>query len=171
MVVVVMGVTGCGKSTIGRLLARRLGVPFYDGDDPDVVPVYASSEVFQGYFAQAHAALAPLGAAHYLFMGDDVLLNPTVNAENLAERLGLGPETGFFPVLKSLCEADARWSPIFYPFKAFAPTPFVTVGDALPSRTEAEARFAAHGLAVQPLRWGQLLRLHRRKYQPACLLP
>jgi gluconokinase len=30
---VVMGVSGCGKSTVGTLLGQRLGVPFYDGDD------------------------------------------------------------------------------------------------------------------------------------------
>lgn len=30
--VVVMGVTGCGKSTTGQLLADRLGVPFLEGD-------------------------------------------------------------------------------------------------------------------------------------------
>jgi carbohydrate kinase (thermoresistant glucokinase family) len=33
MIVVVMGVTGSGKSTIGRLLAARLGLAFIDGDD------------------------------------------------------------------------------------------------------------------------------------------
>jgi carbohydrate kinase (thermoresistant glucokinase family) len=33
MFVVVMGVTGSGKSTIGRRLAERLGLPFYDADD------------------------------------------------------------------------------------------------------------------------------------------
>lgn len=32
-VVVVMGVAGSGKSTIGRALAERLGWPFYEGDD------------------------------------------------------------------------------------------------------------------------------------------
>ncbi|CAL9329875.1 gluconokinase [Streptomyces sp. enrichment culture] len=32
-VVVVMGVTGTGKTTIGVLLAARLGVPFAEGDD------------------------------------------------------------------------------------------------------------------------------------------
>lgn len=31
--VVVMGVTGSGKSTVGRVLAERLGVPFADADD------------------------------------------------------------------------------------------------------------------------------------------
>ena len=30
--VVVMGVSGCGKSTVGELLADRLGVPFLDAD-------------------------------------------------------------------------------------------------------------------------------------------
>jgi gluconokinase len=30
--IIIMGIQGCGKSTIGELLARRLGVPFIDGD-------------------------------------------------------------------------------------------------------------------------------------------
>jgi gluconokinase len=30
---VVMGVSGCGKSTVGSLLGKRLSVPFFDGDD------------------------------------------------------------------------------------------------------------------------------------------
>lgn len=33
MFVVVMGVSGSGKSTVGRALAQRLGCPFYDADD------------------------------------------------------------------------------------------------------------------------------------------
>jgi gluconokinase len=33
VVVVVMGVSGCGKSTVGERLAKRLNCPFYDGDD------------------------------------------------------------------------------------------------------------------------------------------
>lgn len=31
--VIVMGVSGCGKSTVGRELARRLGVHYIEGDD------------------------------------------------------------------------------------------------------------------------------------------
>lgn len=31
--IIIMGVSGCGKTSIGKLLAERLNVPFYDGDD------------------------------------------------------------------------------------------------------------------------------------------
>lgn len=31
--IVVMGVSGCGKTTVGELLAERLGLPFAEGDD------------------------------------------------------------------------------------------------------------------------------------------
>ena len=33
MVVIIMGVSGSGKTTVGRLLAKDIGWPFYDGDD------------------------------------------------------------------------------------------------------------------------------------------
>lgn len=33
MIYIVMGVSGCGKSTIGSNLAKALDIPFYDADD------------------------------------------------------------------------------------------------------------------------------------------
>ena len=33
MIAVLMGPMGCGKTTLGLLLAKELGWPFYDGDD------------------------------------------------------------------------------------------------------------------------------------------
>jgi carbohydrate kinase (thermoresistant glucokinase family) len=33
VVIVVMGVTGVGKTTVGQLVAAQLGLPFYDADD------------------------------------------------------------------------------------------------------------------------------------------
>jgi gluconokinase len=32
-VLVIMGVSGSGKTTVGRALAAQLGIPFFDGDD------------------------------------------------------------------------------------------------------------------------------------------
>ncbi len=31
--IILMGVTGCGKTTVGRALSKRLDWPFFDGDD------------------------------------------------------------------------------------------------------------------------------------------
>jgi gluconokinase len=33
MIVVIMGIAGCGKTTVGQRLASDLGWPFFDGDD------------------------------------------------------------------------------------------------------------------------------------------
>lgn len=33
VIILLMGVSGCGKTTVGRLLADQLGWPMYDGDD------------------------------------------------------------------------------------------------------------------------------------------
>jgi carbohydrate kinase (thermoresistant glucokinase family) len=33
MILILMGPMGCGKTTIGKLLSKKLGWPFYDGDD------------------------------------------------------------------------------------------------------------------------------------------
>jgi carbohydrate kinase (thermoresistant glucokinase family) len=33
MVLILMGPMGCGKTTIGKMLGKRLGWPFYDADD------------------------------------------------------------------------------------------------------------------------------------------
>jgi gluconokinase len=46
-VYVVMGVAGCGKTTVGQALARHLNCPFYDGDDfhsPENVAKMASGK-------------------------------------------------------------------------------------------------------------------------------
>ncbi len=33
MIIVIMGIAGCGKTTVGQHLAAALGWPFFDGDD------------------------------------------------------------------------------------------------------------------------------------------
>ena len=31
--VLIMGVSGCGKTTVGSLLSKEIGLPFFDADD------------------------------------------------------------------------------------------------------------------------------------------
>ncbi|GAA3605641.1 NADP-dependent phosphogluconate dehydrogenase [Flavivirga amylovorans] len=33
MIIILLGVSGCGKTTIGKQLSERTGIPFFDGDD------------------------------------------------------------------------------------------------------------------------------------------
>ena len=33
MVIILMGVSGCGKTTVGKRLSQKVGLPFYDADD------------------------------------------------------------------------------------------------------------------------------------------
>jgi 6-phosphogluconate dehydrogenase len=41
-----MGVSGCGKSTIGSLLSKKINIPFFDGDD--FHPDYNIEKMFNG---------------------------------------------------------------------------------------------------------------------------
>ncbi len=64
--IVVMGVEGAGKTTVGRLLARELGVPFLDADD-----------------LHSPAAIASMHAGHPL---DDAQRMPWLRRVNVALR-------------------------------------------------------------------------------------
>lgn len=66
-------------------------VPFYDGKRENVIPVYESSYQFQGYVAQAMREFYHETYTHYLFIGDDLLLNPSINQENFFEFFNLDP--------------------------------------------------------------------------------
>lgn len=109
---VVMGVSGCGKSTVGALLGERLGVPFFDGDD--FHPAANKAKMAGGvplndddrapWLARIGAALAsPEGAGSCIiacsalkrsyrnllrsFAPDTVFIHLTGDATTLSERL------------------------------------------------------------------------------------
>ena len=66
MIVVVMGVTGAGKTTVGRLLAATLGCEFLDADDyhpPANVAKMRAGQPLDGRRSPALARAAERGAA------------------------------------------------------------------------------------------------------------
>ena len=137
----------------GRFSTVRFLVPFYRGTDPDVIPVFASSATFQGYFAQAQAALAGEGFSHYVFVGDDLLLNPAINEGNLHAWLRLTPAAGYIKHLEAFSTLTSRWTYFNRTLAALRFDYLVNAEAELPPRAEACARLDAHGLPTGPLGW------------------
>ncbi|MBU2018625.1 MAG: hypothetical protein KJ941_03180 [Bacteroidetes bacterium] len=72
-------------------------VPFYDGDRPNVIPVFETSFYFQGYIPQAAHVLNKLDCDNFLFIGDDVILNPEINEFSVHEIFRVKQSDGFIP--------------------------------------------------------------------------
>lgn len=67
----------------------RFLMPFYDGTDSDVIPVYGSSHQFHGYAIQAYHKLKDIPCTHYLFIGDDLIIHPVFDEMNFVGRTGM----------------------------------------------------------------------------------
>lgn len=72
-----------------RFSEIRFLMPFYDGADADVIPVYESSWQFQGYFIQAYEKLKNIPCTHYLFIGDDLIIHPDFNETNFVAQMNI----------------------------------------------------------------------------------
>jgi hypothetical protein len=127
-------------------------MPFYTGDRANVIPVYGNAHYFSGFVAQGFRHFHRPEFTHYLFIADDLILNPAVDARNFQEAMGLPPghcylpgfhrtgpkEQGFWMHARSSVE----WTP-----KAWG----LEVAHQLPSAEEAAARLKRHGLRLEPL--------------------
>jgi hypothetical protein len=82
-------------------------VPFYDGDRSDVIPVYENSFYFQGYFSQGFKHYFREEYEHYIFLADDMVLNPAINEDNYKEFFQLTKESSFIPEIFTL---DNFWN-------------------------------------------------------------
>lgn len=72
-----------------RFSEIRFLMPFYDGTDSDVIPVYESSWQFQGYLIQAYEKLKDIPCSHYLFIGDDLIIRPDFNEINFISQMNM----------------------------------------------------------------------------------
>ena len=125
-----------------RFSEIRFLMPFYLGEEQDVIPVYDTSYYFQGFIAQAYARIMEMDAEYFLFIADDLIIHPDIDEWNAAQKLGLLNEKEvFYPWLSELNQrgrfewAHTKWSS----------QPFTTRGMAwrseLPPRDDAFALF------------------------------
>jgi hypothetical protein len=132
-------------------------VPFYDGDKENVIPVYEGSNYFQGYVAQAFRAIYRPELTHYIFTGDDCILNPAITESNVAEQVGLPDGTDFcFDLIDLASIRNWTWWHAHKGVDFFTNRKGVEAQRELPSYEEAVSRFSRHGIEVQPLSYDNL---------------
>jgi hypothetical protein len=126
-------------------------IPNYAGDREDVVPVFGNGHRFHSFVAQAYHHLAPLDADHYLFIGDDLILNPAIEEKTVPTAFGLQGDRCFLPFILPLWDLD-RYYGLAHDAYYWRPTmPGAEVADLLPSIAEAQRRFAKAGYPVRSL--------------------
>lgn len=70
-------------------------MPFYDGNETDVISVFGGSFLFHSFIAQAKNKLLEIECDRFFFIGDDLILNPRLNENNICEYLNLDFDSCF----------------------------------------------------------------------------
>jgi hypothetical protein len=133
-------------------------MPFYDGDRPNVIPVYENSRYFQGYMAQGARHFIRETFSHYLFIADDLLLNPGIDEANCGDYFHTGGNTCFVPELICLHELEPWWPRVADALAYRVRQPFIEADNELPTYDEALRCFEKFGLTVGPLSVAQVWR-------------
>ena len=95
-----------------RFPVIRFLVPFYDGADRDVIPVYESSYQFQGYFIQAYDRLMDTNAKSFFVIGDDLIIAPWINSSNIIDILDMRDKDFFTHCINKFnTKGVFRWQP------------------------------------------------------------
>ena len=143
----------------GRFSSIYHLMPFYQrpGDEKsnkieeqNIISVYDSSYYFQGYLAQGFQHYYQEDAPHYIFIADDLMLDPHINENNYAEYFNLSENSGFIDYFDYLGDALAprawSWSAGGYEFNKRVPG-LEEIGE-LPSAVEANNKFQSLGLSA-----------------------
>lgn len=127
-----------------RFSVLRFLMPFYDGNEPDVIPVFEAGDYFHGFFHQAQDLLLGLDCDGFLFIGDDLIIHPGIDETNAEQYLHVeNSDVG-------ICETEMinREDGFSWIHARSATTPFVmnTINwrDVLPLYEEAMERFATY---------------------------
>lgn len=125
-------------------------VPFYDGPQNNVIPVYGRSIFFQGYIAQGASHFYNESYDHYLFVADDMVLNPAINEENYMSFFEVDKNQSFISELRPLHKFGSwigTWSGVFYKKKQ----KYVEAESELPSYEDAQIKFQEQGVSIREL--------------------
>jgi len=137
-----------------RFSNRYYLMPFYDGDIPNVIPVYENCSYFQGYFAQGLPHFYNDNFTHYVFIADDLILNPLVNEKNIVTKLHIDNNSAYLPRRQPLNTISNYWMHTISSINALKNAqakhyPFEGLLDELPTFDEAATLLERHGIDFQ----------------------
>lgn len=137
-------------------------VPFYDGKQKNVLPVYECSFYFQGYLPQVWSKIKSDDFSHYFFISDDLLLHPEINAGNCLNKLGLTENDAFLPnPWGVITDLTAEW-PNFMPsinsfhLQANLKHHFPKWGKTFLPKFEAKEKIEGYGFLSRDIQWKDL---------------
>ncbi|WBH17442.1 hypothetical protein [Sphingomonas radiodurans] len=93
----------------GRFSELLFLIPFAEVDDPDVITVYRGSYAHAAYISDARARLSTIDCDYFLFVHDDVLLNPQFDESSFTDLLPLGRDDGFIPWVYKTPDRLGEW--------------------------------------------------------------
>lgn len=131
-------------------------IPFYTGEKKNVIPIYECSYYFQGYVSQGFKTYFKEEYKHYLFVADDLILNPIINEINYTQHFKLNPNTSFIPGFGSLHEVKGFWARVGEAFQWNINFSGVEAKNQLPDYTTALQLFSKFGLEIKPLNYLQI---------------
>lgn len=79
-------------------------MPFYQGGAKNVIGVYENSYQFSGYIAQAFSKIPINEYSHFLFVADDMVINPKLSQMNFLDWLGIASVDSFIQDIHVLDE-------------------------------------------------------------------
>ena len=76
-----------------------------------IIPVFDNSIYFQGFMATGYNTYRHEDASHYVFVADDLILNPEINEDNYADFFELKADDSFVQSMHDIPQpfSDERW--------------------------------------------------------------
>lgn len=126
-------------------------MPFYDGKEKNVIPVYESSYQFSGYISQAYTHLKNNGFTHFFIVADDMVINPEINETNFWEMTGIYNDSCYISNFISFQNRKEAWIRTIEALRYTTWVMGTEIKNIIPTYENAIERFKLHGLPTTPI--------------------
>lgn len=131
-----------------RFSHRSYLMPFAGTETDQIIRVFENSQIFSGHIAQGANRYKVPDVTHYVFAGDDLILNPKLTESNLVQNLHLDSDTAYIKSLSSADDARFGWQWSLSAFTALS-NPKLDYARELPSAQDAKIAFEKLGVTFQ----------------------